>query len=85
MGGISIILFGFIAANGLRVITEARVDFSKTRNVIIAAVMLVLGLGGAVFQITALTSISGMALAALTGIILNLILPDKQPAQSKKQ
>ena len=84
MGGISIILFGFIAANGLRVITEARVDFSKTRNVIIAAVMLVLGLGGAVFQITALTSISGMALAALSGIILNLILPEEVEAQIKK-
>ena len=84
MGGISIILFGFIAANGLRVITEARVDFSQTRNIIIAAVMLVLGLGGAVFQVTALTSISGMALAALSGIILNLILPEEQPVELKK-
>jgi uracil permease len=84
MGGISVILFGFIAANGLRVITEARVDFSKTRNVIIAAVMLVFGLGGAVFQITALTSISGMALAALSGIILNLILPEEVEAVIKK-
>jgi uracil permease len=84
MGGISIILFGFIAANGLRVIAEAKVDFSKTRNVIIAAVMLVLGLGGAVFQITEFTSISGMALAALTGIILNLILPEERPAEIVK-
>jgi uracil permease len=84
MGGISIILFGFIAANGLRVMNEARVDFSKTRNVIIAAVMLVLGLGGAVFQITQLTSISGMALAALTGIILNQILPEEKPFVEKK-
>lgn len=83
MGGISIILFGFIAANGLRVIADAKVDFSKTRNVIIAAVMLVLGIGGAAFQITALTSISGMALAALSGIILNLILPEEKPAQLK--
>lgn len=80
MGGISIILFGFIAANGLRVLSEARVDFNKTRNVIICAVMLILGLGGAVFQITELTSISGMALAALSGIILNLILPEERPA-----
>ncbi len=82
MGGISIILFGFIASNGLRVISEAKVDFNQTRNVIIAAVMLVLGLGGAAFQITELTSISGMALAALAGIILNLILPENK--QSKK-
>ncbi|MDD4461911.1 MAG: solute carrier family 23 protein [Eubacteriales bacterium] len=81
MGGISIILFGFIAANGLRVVSEANVDFAKTRNVIICAVMLVLGLGGAAFQITALTTISGMALAAVAGIILNLILPEeKAPA-----
>lgn len=78
MGGISIILFGFIAANGLRVVSEARVDFAKTRNVIICAVMLVLGLGGAAFQITSLTTISGMALAAVAGIILNLILPEEQ-------
>ncbi len=78
MGGISIILFGFIAANGLRVISEARLDFDDTRNVIIPAVMLVLGLGGAAFQITRLTSISGMALSALAGILLNLILPEKR-------
>lgn len=84
MGGISIILFGFIAANGLRVISEARVNFNKTRNVIIAAVMLVLGLGGAAFKVTELTSISGMALAALTGIILNLILPEEKAAEIKK-
>jgi len=78
MGGISIILFGFIAANGLRVIADARVDFTKIRNVIIAGVMLILGLGGAAFQITALTSISGMALAAVTGIVLNLVLPEER-------
>lgn len=81
MGGISIILFGFIAANGLRVIAEAKIDFNQTRNIIIPAVMLVLGLGGAVFQVTELTAISGMALAALSGIILNLILP----AQKEKE
>ncbi len=77
MGGISIILFGFIAANGLRVIADAKVDFGKTRNVIIASVMLVLGIGGAIFKISNLAALSGMALAALSGIVLNLILPDK--------
>lgn len=76
MGGICIILFGFIAANGLRVLVDAKVDFSKIRNVIIAAVMLVLGIGGAAFQINTVTTVSGMALAAVTGIILNLILPE---------
>lgn len=84
MGGISIILFGFIAANGLRVINDANIDFTKIRNVIIAAVMLILGLGGAAFQITAVTSISGMALAALSGIILNVILPEEKEVEIEK-
>lgn len=84
MGGISIILFGFIAANGLRVLSEAHVDFGKTRNVIICAVMLILGLGGAAFRITQLTVISGMALAAVAGVVLNLILPDEKPADVAK-
>ena len=79
MGGICVILFGFIAANGLRVLVDAKVDFGQTRNTIIASVMLVLGLGGAAIQLTKLQSLSGMALAALAGIILNLILPEKRP------
>ena len=78
MGGICVILFGFIAANGLRVLVDAKVDFGQTRNTIIASVMLVLGLGGAAIQLTKLQSLSGMALAALAGIILNLILPEKK-------
>ncbi len=81
MGGICIILFGFIAANGLRVIADAKVDFSKVRNVIIAAVMLVLGIGGAAFKINAVATVSGMALAAVTGIVLNLILPEEKQAE----
>lgn len=78
MGGICIILFGFIAANGLRVLIDAKVDFGKSRNTIIASVMLVLGLGGAAIQLTGVQSLSGMSLAALAGIILNLILPEKR-------
>ncbi len=76
MGGISIILFGFIAANGLRVLSDAKVDFHKTRNIIICAVMLILGIGGASVRITSMTQLSGMALAAVVGVILNIILPD---------
>ena len=83
MGGISIILFGFIAANGLRVIAEAKVDFDQIRNVIIAAVMLVLGIGGAVFKINEISSVSGMALAASAGIILNLVLPEKSKKKAE--
>ncbi len=63
---------------GICVRVDAKVDFGQTRNTIIASVMLVLGLGGAAIQLTKLQSLSGMALAALAGIILNLILPEKK-------
>ena len=77
MGGISIILFGMIAAVGLRTLVEAQVDFKNSRNLMIVAVMIVLGLGGAVFQINEYVSISGVALSAIVGIILNKLLPEK--------
>ena len=78
IGGISIILFGMIASVGARLLVDNRVDFHKPRNLIIAAVILVLGIGDAVvpFKIGSVDiSIFGMALAALVGIILNKILP----------
>ncbi len=76
LGGVSILLYGFIASNGLRVLIDDKVDFSKQRNVIIAASMLVLGLGGAAFQLVGLATLSGTALAAIVGVILNLVLPE---------
>ena len=75
LGGMSIILYGFIASNGLRVMVDEKVDFSKRRNVIIASSMLVLGLGGAMFKLVGLASLSGTALAAIVGVTLNLVLP----------
>ncbi|MDD2573029.1 MAG: solute carrier family 23 protein [Firmicutes bacterium] len=75
VGGISIILFGMIAGIGVRTIVENQVDFKKSRNLIIAAVILVLGLGGATLSFKWIT-VSGMALGAIAGIILNKILPD---------
>jgi len=78
IGGISIILFGMIASVGARLLVDNRVDFHKPRNLIIAAVILVLGIGDAVvpFKIgTVDISIFGMALAAIVGIILNKVLP----------
>lgn len=79
VGGISIILFGMIASIGARTLVEEKVDFQKPRNLIVAAVILVLGLGGAVLPIN-LGSLSftmeGMALAAIVGIILNKLLPE---------
>jgi uracil permease len=85
VGGISLILYGMISAVGVRNIVENQVDFTKTRNVIIAALILVLSIGinysaaGSIaFQLGSITiSLSGLAVGALTGIILNAILPGK--------
>ena len=78
MGGISIILYGFIGLNGIKVLVDNRVDFSKTRNMLIASTMLVLGLGEAVINFGSF-SIYGMALAAIAGILLNAFLPHEKP------
>ena len=74
LGGMSILLYGVIASNGLKVLIKERVDFAQMRNLIIASAMLVLGLGGAILKLGPVT-LSGTALSAMTGIILNLILP----------
>ena len=78
LGGISIVLFGMIASIGLRVLTDARVDFTQSRNLIVAALILVFGLGvsglDSPIQIGDV-SVSGLALAAVVGVIANLILP----------
>jgi len=86
IGGISIVLFGMIASVGARTLVENKVDFQQSRNLIIAAVILVLGIGGASipFAIGSVDfNIQGMALAAIVGIILNQILPGKE--KYKKQ
>lgn len=76
IGGMSIILYGVIASNGLKVMIDEQIDFTKTRNLIIASSMLVIGLGGAILSMGPLI-ISGTALSALIGIALNLILPSE--------
>lgn len=81
VGGISFVLYGMISAIGVRNVVEAKVDFSKARNTIIAAVILVcaLGLGSGVsftigkFDIT----LSALAIAAIAGIVLNAVFPGK--------
>ncbi|WP_312221142.1 solute carrier family 23 protein [Streptococcus parasuis] len=80
LGGMSILLYGVIASNGLKVLIESRVDFGQVRNLIVASSMLVLGLGGAVLNIGAIT-LSGTALSAIVGIILNLVLPKAEKAK----
>lgn len=80
MGGVSILLFGIIASSGLRMLVESNIDFGDNRNLIIASVILVLGIGKAHLDFTGIgihLNIEGMALAATAGILLNLILPKK--------
>lgn len=77
IGGISILLFGMIAAVGIRTLVESGTDLKLSRNLIIASVVLVIGLGGAVIPIGEM-EFSGMALAALVGVVLNLLLPETE-------
>ncbi|MGI6676406.1 MAG: uracil-xanthine permease family protein [Bacilli bacterium] len=83
MGGMSIVLYGFIGLNGVKVLIDNRVDFSQTRNMLIASTILVLGLGGAVIDFGKF-SIYGMALAAIVGILLNAILPKEKEEKRKE-
>ncbi len=83
LGGMSILLYGVIASNGLKVLIEEQVDFGMIRNLIIASSMLVLGLGGATLDMEVLT-LSGTALSALAGIVLNLILPQEEAYDPKE-
>ena len=85
MGGVSLVLYGMISAVGVRNVVENKVDFSQSRNVIIAALILVLSIGinysaaGAIaFTVGSVTiSLSGLAVGSLVGIILNALLPGK--------
>jgi uracil permease len=85
MGGVSLVLYGMISAVGVRNVVENQVDFTKSRNVLIAALILVLAIGlkygtGDVGGITFMVGgvnimLSGLAVAAITGIAMNAILP----------
>ncbi len=85
VGGVSLVLYGMISAVGVRNIVETKVDFGKTRNVLIAAMILVLSIGIAyseagaiVFTVKGVTiSLSGLAVGALVGIFMNAVLPGK--------
>lgn len=93
VGGISLVLYGMISAVGVRNIVENKVDFTASRNVIIAALILVLAIGinysaaGAIaFTIGSITiSFSGLATGALVGIIMNAILPGKDYTFSEEE
>lgn len=75
LGGMSILLYGVIASNGLKVLIRDKTDFNQPRNLIIASAMLVLGLGGAMIEVGTALVVSSTALSALIGIVLNLLLP----------
>lgn len=84
LGGVSILLFGIIASSGLRMLVENKIDFDHKRNLVIASVILILGIGGGkllwhnAFGIQDNDfAIEGMALAAIVGVLLNIILPGK--------
>ena len=78
MGGVSILLFGIIASSGLRMLVDEKVDLSINRNLVISSVIIVLGVGGAMLKFESINfELPAMALAAISGVLLNAFLPKK--------
>lgn len=75
-GAISIVLYGMISAVGVRILVNSRLNFGSSRNLMIAALIFVLGIGCDSIPVTGTVTISGLALAAVAGIILALVLPE---------
>ena len=85
LGGIMLLLFGTIASVGIQNLIQHKVDFNRTRNIIIISITLTMGIGGAVLNYKSF-SISGIGLSAVVGVILNLLLPPaKEKAPAKKE
>lgn len=80
MGGVSFLLFGIIASSGLRMLIDNKIDLENKRNLIISSVILVIGVGGAFIKISGF-ELSSMALAAIVGVVLNLVLPESKGDQ----
>ncbi|AAK80070.1 uracil permease [Clostridium acetobutylicum] len=88
MGGVSILLFGIIASSGYRMFVDGKIDFSLKKNLIVTSVIIVLGIGGASINFKFNGSpvvISGVALATIVGIVLNLILPEKSLSERQEE
>ena len=85
-GGISLILYGFIASSGIKILIKDKIDFSKSKNIIIASVILVVGIGGLALKFgpanDPIIEITKIAVAMFLGIILNLILRDKKKEET---
>lgn len=91
VGGASLVLYGMIAANGLRALVDGKVDFSDTKNLLVVSLTLAVGLGLAGanmggFKIMAgSVEISALAIATLLAIVLNLVIPNKKPVTAEKE
>lgn len=84
LGGIMLLLFGTIASVGVQNLMQRKVDMNDTRNIIIMSVMLTMGLGSAVLS-SGNFAISGIGLAAVVGVVLNLLLPKTKTTEEKKE
>ncbi|WP_025028489.1 solute carrier family 23 protein [Caldalkalibacillus mannanilyticus] len=84
MGGVTILLFGLIASSGLRVLIDSEVNLTHKRNLIIASVILVSGIGTTILNQQQVVSFSGMATATILGIVLHLFLPEKDVSYGQK-
>ena len=82
-GGVSLILYGFIASSGVKMLIQERIDFGNTKNIFIASAILVAGIGGLVLNFGNLT-ITSTAVGMILGIVLNLILVDKKGTKKDK-
>ena len=85
IGGISFILYGMISAIGIRNLIENQIDFSKSRNLIITAVILVCALSGVVIPINEGAKITSLAIASIAGIVLNIIFPSCDYVEKTKK
>lgn len=80
IGGISFLLFGTIACNGLKILVDDKVDFGQKRNMMIASIILVIGIGGAYLQLGKF-QLTSVALSTIMGMLLNWILPKKAASE----
>lgn len=86
MGGVCLILYGFIASNGLRTIIDAKLDLTSIRNLIIISVMLVIGIGGAsIYNASGMKIFTSVALSAIVGVVLNVILPKEKVSNEETE
>lgn len=78
MGGVCLILYGFIASNGLKILFDKKINLGVTRNLVIISVMLIVGIGGAIIPLYGVAKITPVALSAILGLLLNVILPKEK-------